>query len=130
MKRTLGVALAGLLALSGCQPMDSIDLEALSPRERDAVSHLTWLQDADATRDAQRAIRRGDRRLLAMATRGPDLPGVPADQVSRAKSVCGIRYVEGSTDAVMGQTHLKLLQAARDYASQYNRIMLDTCLGK
>ena len=127
MRKILSLLLI-IMTMNSCQEMDQIDLASLSPEERAAVTSLTWLRDADATRDARQAIERGDKRLLAMATRGPNMPGVPAEQVSKAKSVCGIRYVEGSTDAVMGETHLKLLQAAQAYASQYNSIMLDACL--
>jgi hypothetical protein len=29
---------------------------------------------------------------------------------------------------VQDEVHLKLLKQARDYAAEYNRLMLDTCL--
>lgn len=117
-----------VLILTSCQEKGQIDLSSLSAKERAAVSSLRWLEKADAERDVLEAIKRGDRRLLAMATRGANIPGVPVEMASRAESLCGIRYVAGSTDAVMGDTHLKLLQAAQRYASEYNRIMLDACL--
>ena len=127
MRKILSLLLISM-TMNSCQEMDQIDLTSLSAEERAAVTSLSWLRDADAAHDARQAIERGDKRLLAMATRGPNMPGVPAEQASKAKSVCGIRYVEGSTDAVMGDAHLKLLQAAQAYASQYNGIMLDACL--
>jgi len=119
-----------IVAISGCQGTGQIDPTSLSAQERAAISSLSWLRDADASRDAKQAIARGDKRLLAMASRSPSLPGVPAEQTSKAKAVCGIHYVKGSTDAVMGETHLRLLQAARDYARQYNGIMLSVCLNQ
>ncbi|MDJ0805634.1 MAG: glutamyl-tRNA amidotransferase [Gammaproteobacteria bacterium] len=127
MKRIIPV-LAIILSMSGCQETEQIDLSTLSPQERDAVTSLAWLQDAEASRDAKLAIERGDKRLLAMATRAPNMPGVPTESASRIKSVCGIRYLEGSTDMVFGDTHLKLLQAAQEYATEYNKLMLDACL--
>lgn len=116
------------LGLNGCQEMEPIDLTSLSPQEREAVTSLSWIQQADAEKDAKQAIERGDKRLLAMATRSPNMPGVPAESESKIKAVCGIRYLQGSTDTVFGETHLKLLQAAQAYAAEYNRLMLDACL--
>ncbi|MBA1444677.1 MAG: hypothetical protein M3H12_04045 [Chromatiales bacterium] len=116
-----------LFGLFGCQ---EIDVSQMSPEERDAVTSLTWLKNADAATDADTAIKRGDHRLIAMATRNPTLPGVPVESSSKAKSVCGIRYLEGSTDAVVSDLHLQLLQAAQEYAEQYNHIMLKRCLSR
>lgn len=129
MKRILSM-LVILLGLNGCQEMEQIDLSTLSPQERDAVSSLSWLNNADAAKDARQAIERGDKRLLAMATRNPNMPGVPAESESKIKAVCGIRYLRGSTDTVFGEAHMKLLQAAQAYATEYNRLMLDACLGQ
>ncbi len=117
-----------ILGMTGCQEMEQIDLSSLSSKEREAVTSLAWLKDADASRDAQQAIERGDKRLLAMATRNPNMPGVPPESASKIKTVCGIRYMEGSTDMVFGDVHQKLLQAAREYAVEYNKLMLDACL--
>ncbi len=116
-----------LFGLFGCQ---EIDVSQMSPEEREAVTSLAWLKNADATKDAGTAIKRGDHRLIAMATRSPTLPGVPVESSSKAKSVCGIRYLEGSTDAVVSDLHLKLLQEAQKYAEQYNHIMLKRCLNR
>ena len=127
MKRII-TTLVIIAGMTGCQEMEQIDLSSLSPQEREAVTSLAWLKDADASRDAQQAIERGDKRLLAMASRIPSMPGVPAESASKIKSVCGIRYMEGTTDMVFGDTHQKLLQAARDYAVEYNKRMLDACL--
>ena len=127
MKQIFSLAVI-ILSLSGCQGTEQIDLSTLSVQEREAVASLAWLHKADAERDAKQAIARGDKRLLAMATRNPSLPGVPAESVSKLKSVCGIRYLAGTTDMVFGDTHLKLLKAAQEYATAYNRLMQDACL--
>ena len=127
MKRIIPL-LAIILSMTGCQETEQIDLSTLSPQEREAVTSLAWLRNADASRDAEQAIKRGDKRLLAMATRNPNMPGVPAESASKIKTVCGIRYLQGSTDMVFGDVHLKLLQAAQEYATEYNQLMLDACL--
>lgn len=115
---------------SACQEIDSIDMSKVTPQEQSAVDSLLWLKQANAQKDAQQGIGRGDKRLLAMATRGTHLPGIEPELASKAKSVCGVSYLPGSTDTVMGETHLKLLQIAEDYAADYNRIMITHCLGK
>jgi hypothetical protein len=114
--------------MSGCQNGSQIDMSQVTEQERAAVESLLWLQSADAAKDAQQGLERGDKRLLAMATRGGHLPGVAPETASKAKSVCGVRYLPGSTDTVTGKTHLKLLQAAEVYAADYNQIMIQHCL--
>jgi hypothetical protein len=120
--------LFSLFLLSACQKENQLDLSQLTPQEQGAVESLLWLQKADAVKDAQQGLERGDKRLLAMATRGSHIPGISLELISKAKSVCGVRYLPGSTDTVMGQTHLKLLQAAEEYARDYNQIMIGHCL--
>ncbi len=127
MKKLLPSLLC-LLLLTACQEGTTVDMSQVTPEEQSAVESLLWLQKADAAKDARLGLERGDKRLLAMATRGSHLPGVAPELASKAKSVCGVRYLPGSTDTVMGQTHLKLLQAAEGYAADYNRIMIEHCL--
>jgi hypothetical protein len=119
-----------MLALTACQEMESIDMSKLSDKEKKAVKSLIWLKDADPEKSAAEALEKGDKRLMAMASRSTILPGVETDLISKAKSICGIRYLEGSTDTVFGQTHLKLIQHASDFATAYNKIVIEHCLKK
>ncbi|MCG8489534.1 MAG: hypothetical protein MI756_18845 [Chromatiales bacterium] len=119
-----------LLTLAACQNTQDMDLSQLKPEERKSVESLAWLGDANVERDVQAALDKRDKRLLGMMGRATDLPGVPAELTSRAKAICGIRYVEGSTDVVRGELHLKLLQRAYDYAAAYNQAMLKHCIDK
>lgn len=127
MKKSLPILLT-LLLLTGCQSGAGIDMSQVTEKEKGAVESLLWLQSADANKDAQQGLERGDKRLLAMATRGGHLPGIEPELASKAKSICGVRYLPGSTDTVMGQTHLQLLQAAESYAADYNKVMIEHCL--
>jgi len=128
--KKLLLPLLSWILLSACQGMDRVDTSKVTPQEKEAVESLLWLKQADAQRDAREGVQRGDKRLLAMATRGGHLPGIAPELTSKAKSVCGLRYLPGSTDTVMGKTHLKLLQLAEEYAENYNRIMLKQCMGE
>lgn len=127
MKKSLPILLT-LLLLTGCQSGAGIDMSQVTEKEKGAVESLLWLQSANAEKDAQQGLDRGDKRLLAMATRGGHLPGIEPELASKAKSICGVRYLPGSTDTVLGKTHLQLLQAAESYAADYNRIMIEHCL--
>jgi hypothetical protein len=117
-----------LCSLSACQNPYDVDLTQMSPDERRGVESLIWLQHADAEQDTHDALSRNDKRLLIMTGRSPDLPGVAPELASKAKSICGVRYVKGSTDTVYGEMHLKMLQAASDYSAAYNRIMINYCM--
>lgn len=130
MKKFLLPLLSAIL-LSACQQGgEKIDMSQVTAEERDAVESLMWVKQADAAKDARDSLARGDTRLLAMATRGSYIPGIDPELVTKAKNVCGVRYVPGSTDTVLGDTHLKLLQAAEAYATTFNKIMIDHCLNQ
>ncbi|MCU7936615.1 MAG: glutamyl-tRNA amidotransferase [Candidatus Thiodiazotropha sp. (ex Dulcina madagascariensis)] len=122
--------LVSLLFFTACQERGDIDMSQVTPKEKSAVDSLSWLNHADPEKSARQALARGDKRLMAMAMRTTNLPGIKPELLSKAKSVCGVRYLAGSTDTVLGETHLKLIQAAADYAASYNRIILDHCLEK
>jgi hypothetical protein len=125
------LSLLSAILLSACQQGgEKIDMNQVTPEERDAVESLMWVKQADAAKDAQDSLDRGDTRLLAMATRGSYIPGIDPERVTKAKNVCGVRYVSGSTDTVLGDTHMKLLQAAEAYATAFNKIMINHCLSE
>ncbi|MFC1313704.1 MAG: glutamyl-tRNA amidotransferase [gamma proteobacterium symbiont of Ctena orbiculata] len=110
--------------------MEGIDMSQLSPEEKKAVESLLWVKDANPDKSAAEALGKGDKRLMAMASRTTILPGIEPGLISKAKSICGIRYLEGSTDTVFGDTHLKLIQRASEYAAAYNRIVIEQCMEK
>lgn len=117
-----------LFSLTACQSPNDLDMTQLSPEERKSIQSLAWLEQANVEQDIERALAKNDNRLLVMSGRAPNLPGVPPELASKAKTVCGIRYVEGSTDVVRGEIHLKMIQAAYDYAATYNQELIKHCL--
>jgi hypothetical protein len=129
MKPSMFLLFSSLL-FTACQEMESIDMSQLSAEEKKAVESLLWLKDANPDEHAAEALEKGDKRLMAMASRATTLPGVEPEVLSKAKSICGIRYLEGSTDTVFGETHLKLIQQASEYAAAYNRIVIEQCMDR
>jgi hypothetical protein len=118
MKSSLFFAVI-LFVMTGC----ATDLKALDPN----VQMLQWLDAADPQADAQQAVKTGDLRLLGMATRSINIPGVEADQVMKYEAKCGYQLIDGFSDVVSSDEHLRLMQKARSYALKYNTIIMTYC---
>ncbi len=88
---------------------------------------LLWLNSADPQIDAARAIAQNDLRLLGLATRAVVLPGVDGDNSYRYEQACGVRLIDGISDVVRSDEHLRLMQRAHGYALQYNAIIKTHC---
>jgi hypothetical protein len=108
-----------VLAMTGC----ASDSKALEPN----VQKLQWLDAAAPQADALQAIKIGDLRLLGMATRTISVPGVETDQILKYETKCGIQLIEGISDVVRSDEHLRLMQKARSYALKYNAIIKTHC---
>ena len=91
------------------------------------VQKLQWLDTADPQADAHQAVKQNDLRLLGLATRSVNIPGIEADQMLRYEQSCGVQLIEGISDVVRSDEHLRLMQKARSYALQYNAIIKTHC---
>lgn len=107
------------LLVSGC----STNSKALDP----LVQKLQWLDAADPQTDALQAIKKGDLRLLGLATRAVNIPGVGKDDSYRYEKKCGVQLIDGISDVVRSDEHLRLMQKARSYALKYNAIIKTKC---
>ena len=113
------VLAACLVILSSCaSPSGDID---------PYVRKLQWLDAADPQADAMQAVRQNDLRLLGLATRSVNIPGVEADQMLAYERSCGVQLIEGISDVVRSDEHLRLMQKARSYALQYNATTKTHC---
>ncbi len=88
---------------------------------------LQWLNDANPQQDAQRALQAGDFRLMGLVQRSVIIPGVAADKMNHYELKCGVNLIDGVSDTVLNNNHLKLIQQAHEYALQYNAIMKAHC---
>ena len=91
------------------------------------VQKLQWLEAADPQTDAQQALKKGDFRLLGLATRNVHIPGVEQGETLKYELKCGVQLIEGISDVVRSDEHLRLMQKARSYALQYNAIIKIRC---
>ena len=91
------------------------------------VQKLQWLDAADPQTDAQQAIKKGDLRLLGLATRTVNIPGVSQEETYKYENACGVQLIDGISDVVRSDEHLRLMQKARSYALKYNAIIKTKC---
>ena len=97
---------------------------ALSEQEQ----KLLWIENADPQEDAQKALGRGDFRMMGLAQRAIIIPGVPKDQMQSYEIKCGVNVIDGVTDTVLNKNHMRLIKQAHRYALQYNAIVKQRCL--
>ena len=91
------------------------------------VQKLQWLDAADPQADANQAVKQNDLRLLGLATRSVDIPGIDKAQMAKYEESCGVHLVDGISDVVRSNEHLRLMQKARSYALKYNAIIKLHC---
>jgi len=91
------------------------------------VKQLQWLDAADPQTDAQQALKKGDFRLLGLATRSVNIPGVANEDSLKYELKCGVQLIDGISDVVRSDEHLRLMQKARSYALKYNAIIKTRC---
>ncbi len=91
------------------------------------VQKLQWLDNADPQADAEQAVKQQDFRLLGLATRSVNIPGVERADMLKYEEACGVQLIEGISDVVRSDEHLRLMQKARSYALKYNAIIKVHC---
>ena len=130
------LAAATLLAFLGCQTLpdastlppesasaksDTMDKD-ISPREREIVDKLLWLETANPVKDAQFMLSTGSQPvLMAFASRAISFPGLNADQYDAIENAVSYKVADGSGDVIYGDAHLKLRQKLSLYAKAFNQ---------
>jgi len=84
---------------------------------------LRWLYSADPQQDLLKALSRGDRRFIGVYGLGPTVPGIGADDPLCKRY--GVRYLEGTSDAIRSEEDWKLNDLADKYAENYNLLLLE-----
>jgi hypothetical protein len=84
---------------------------------------LRKLRIDHAVSDARESLAAKDTRLLAVRGYTVEVPGVRED-VRAIESTCGIRIIEGTSDAIEGPEHQQLIANARAYAEKYNQTIV------
>jgi hypothetical protein len=118
VKRSVLIAL--VLGLSACASNSGPPIDPY-------VQKLQWLDAADPQADANQAVLQDDLRLLGLATRSVNIPGVTKANMYKYEEACGVQLIEGISDIVRSDEHLRLMQKARTYALKYNAIIKVHC---
>ena len=108
-----------VFVMTGCASQSS-NLDPYSQK-------LQWLDAANPQTDAQQALKKGDFRLLGLAARNVNIPGVKKEESLKYELKCGVQLIDGISDVVRSDEHLRLMQKARSYALKYNAIIKTRC---
>ena len=112
-----------ILAICGLTTACATSSQSIDPY----VQKLQWLDAADPQADANQAVKKKDLRLLGLATRSVNIPGISKEDTLKYEEKCGIQLIEGVSDVVRSDEHLRLMQKARSYALKYNAIIKSHC---
>lgn len=135
MKATIAaLSISALLALTGCaanepaNPQDG-NTDPVEADHSDAsfIARLAALNAKNPVTDAQSSIAAGERYFLCNIGRSRTVPGLDAETYAQARQNCETRCLDGVTDAVLGDNHLRYLQAATVYSASWNKVMINVC---
>ena len=80
------------------------------------------------TKQIEQAVERNDYRLLALASRRLVFPGLEQEDTAKLKKMCGVRYVDNSTDIIKSTEDKQKRRDAYALAKSFNQAMLKHCL--
>jgi hypothetical protein len=89
-----------------------------------SVAKLRWVEYADPIVDAQNALASNDHRLVGVYGYVVSIPGLDISQWPDYQQRYGLRPIEGTSDALEGEEHARLVRKATEYAERYNRHVL------
>lgn len=90
----------------------------------ESFRELEGLRVSHASSDAERAIEGGDQRLLGILGAGCEVPGTAFRSCEEAELTRDVRVLEGTSDDILSDRHLRLVRNARRYAAAYNAAVL------
>jgi hypothetical protein len=98
-------------------------------KDHEFIQKLANLKQRNPVDDAQRAIADGNKKFIAKAGRGLNIPGIDANTYLLLKGQCGLRYEQDFGDQLYGKYHRRYYSAFIAYAKRYNQAMLSACQG-
>ena len=109
MKTIISIFL--ILLLAGCQ---ETDYDKAINKIR---SEMNWLNNANPDQDFEKAIRKKDYRFMGVYGYSLTTPGIDIKCLNYDKD---INPIKGTSDAVLGYEHAKLIAIAVTYSKHYN----------
>jgi hypothetical protein len=108
----LGFCILSLVACSGTTKQSAAEIPH--------YEELRRLKVEKAANEARKSLESGDSRLLAVEGYAIDVPGVEEDW-TKTQATCGIKVIEGTSDAINSPQQKQLIDNARAYAERYNQ---------
>ena len=116
------IVVAVTMLAAGCSAVDHM---SVSTAAQEDVQRLRWLDSADVQADFQRhVIRDHDTRFVGVYGYTGIVPGVDEHLEARLKRQNRVRYIEGTSDAILSSEHDRLDKKASEYARQDNLLLL------
>lgn len=121
------IVLASLLALSPVSRGQIPASNAIPPAGLGMAallrSELSKLDLQNPEKDLERNLATNDHRLIGLygfVLYCPGAEDLPRDRIERY----GIRPINGTSDCILGAEHQRLIQSATDYATRYNKALI------
>lgn len=121
-----------LMTLTGCAANET-GSNSPPPAENNETTDTQFIQKLERLNsknpvaDAQNAIATGKKYFLCNIGRSRTVPGLEAGEYANARDNCPTQCLDGVTDAVIGDNHLRYLQAATAYSASWNKVMINVC---
>ena len=124
-----------LLTLTGCAAKETAHSGNPTPQETESnetsdaqfIPKLEQLNTKNPVTDAQSSIAAGKKYFLCNIGRSRTVPGLETEAYASARENCATQCLDGVTDAVIGDNHLRYLQAATAYSASWNKVMINVC---
>lgn len=116
-----------LLAALGSASCSTRGETIAAPDSSDPAELIAWINTADPENDALAAIDDGDHRLIALALRSANIPGIDAKSTQKYIDRCGVKMMPGVDDIIRSEDDLRYLTLAREYTLVYNKAILGNC---
>jgi hypothetical protein len=108
----LGFCILSIAASSGTTKQGATEIPYYEELQR--------LKVEKAANEARKSLESGDSRLLAVEGYAIDVPGVEEDS-TKIHATCGIKIIQGTSDAINSPQQKQLIDNARAYAERYNQ---------
>lgn len=115
-----------LLPLLGCQSALVQNRVALITTDTAILKTTLRTLNLDSPKaDVEINVRNGDFRFICICSYACDTPGVE-EKDALLRNKLGYRCLEGTSDRIESDEHMRLIKAARQYAELYNAELLKT----
>ena len=99
----------------------------LDKRSLEATVKLQWVQLFNVNEEVKKAVDQKDFRLMVIAKRGPNVPGIELEKQTMLKQKCGEKNIQGLGDVLLSEQHKFLYDKAIELAAEYNKVISDKC---